>query len=242
MVITLKYLICNLKAHKTYNDMLIYKDTLRDLTIQNINLILAPSAVYLPIFKSEGLKIASQDIPLEEQLKLTGDISIEQLKSLNVSYTIIGHYERRKYYHENEQIIISKIKNALKNGLQVIYCIGESFEERARKVEYQVIEKQIARIFNSIPTSEIKNIIIAYEPTYMIGKDVPLDIKHITSTINFIKNLVNDYYHSKIRVVYGGNVNPNTVKELKEIKNLDGYIIGSSSKSVESLKNIIEEM
>lgn len=222
--------------------MILYRDTLRALDYNNIEFILAPASLYLPLFRLENLKLAAQDIPLEENLRLTGDITIEQLKSLNVSYTLIGHYERRKYYHEQERDIIAKIKNALTKGLKVIYCIGESFEERARHVEYQVIEREIARVFNNLNKDEIKNIIIAYEPTYMIGKNIDLEPKIIENTINFIKNLTREYYHSDIDVVYGGSVNSVNIEELKALKNLDGIIIGASSTNVIEIKNILKEM
>lgn len=222
--------------------MILYRDTLRALDFYNINFILAPASPYLPLFKNEPLSLAAQDIPLEENLKLTGDITIEQLKSLNVSYTLIGHYERRKYYHEKEQDIIAKIKNALTKGLKVIYCIGESFEERARHVEYQIIEREIARVFNNLREEDLKNIIIAYEPTYMIGKNIAIEPKVIENTINFIKNLTREYYHCNIDIVYGGSVNSVNIEELKALKNLDGIIIGASSTNVIEIKNILKEM
>ena len=166
----LKYLICNLKANKTYAEMLEYKDALNKINTENINLILAPTTTYLPLFKDSKVLLIVQDIALNENLNLTGDISIFQLKSLDVKYAIIGHFERRKYYKESEFEILAKIKDALENGLKVIYCIGESSEERERRVEYQVLERQIARVLNKLSNEEIKNIIIAYEPTYLIEK------------------------------------------------------------------------
>lgn len=104
----LKYLICNLKAHKTYYEMCLYKDTIRNINNNNIKLVLAPSTPYLALFKNEDITLCSQDINLNNDLFLTGDTSIETLKSLDVKYTIIGHYERRKYYNENHNILIKK--------------------------------------------------------------------------------------------------------------------------------------
>lgn len=134
----MKYLICNLKAHKTYNEIIKYREYFININQEKINLILAPSNIYLPLFKKENINLAVQDISLNESLNLTGDISIDQLKSLNIQYAIIGHFERRKYYKETEYEILKKIKNALKSNIKVIYCIGETEEERERKVEYQI--------------------------------------------------------------------------------------------------------
>ena len=96
----MKYLICNLKAHKTYNEIIKYREYFININQEKINLILAPSNIYLPLFKKENINLAVQDISLNESLNLTGDISIDQLKSLNIQYAIIGHFERRKYYKE----------------------------------------------------------------------------------------------------------------------------------------------
>lgn len=238
-VITLKYLICNLKANKTYYDMLIYKDNLRSLNLDNLNFILAPSTIYLPLFKREAFNLCIQDIPLYENKNLTGDVSIEQLKSLDVKYAIIAHSERKEYYHETEQNIITKILNALNNNLKVIYCIGETKEELARRVEYMTLERQIARVLNHIPEQKFQDIIIAYEPTYMIGGNTSLDIATITKNICFIKNLIDNYYQSKIKVIYGGNITPHNIQKFAKIKELDGYIIGTSCLDIHNLKEII---
>ena len=238
----LKYLICNLKASKTYDEMLNYKEALNRLHLHNIKFILAPSSIYLPLFKNTNIKLCVQDIALNEKLNLTGDISINQLKSLDVKYAIIGHYERRKYYKESEYEILEKIKDTLENDIKVIYCIGESAEEKERKVEYQVLERQIARIFNKLNNRDLKNIIIAYEPAYLIGKETTYDILKIRSMIIFIKKLIKDYYGINIEVVFGGSVNNNNIDYLTSINDLDGFIICSSVLNPENITRIIERI
>lgn len=238
----LKYLICNLKANKTYEEMLNYKSILNSTKFNNINFVFAPSIIYLPLFKDSNIDLCVQDITLNENLNLTGDISIKQLKSLDVKYAIIGHYERRKYYKENEYEILEKIKDCLNNNLRVIYCIGETKEENERKVEYQVLERQIARIFNKLTNDELENIIIAYEPTYLIGKDNAYDILKIRSMILFIKKLVKDYYGIDIKVIFGGHVTNNNLKNLLEINIIDGFIICSSILNPNNISKIINEI
>lgn len=238
----LKYLICNLKANKTYEEMLNYKSILNSTKFNNINFVFAPSIIYLPLFKDSNIDLCVQDITLNENLNLTGDISIKQLKSLDVKYAIIGHYERRKYYKENEYEILEKIKDCLNSNLRVIYCIGETKEENERKVEYQVLERQIARIFNKLTNDELENIIIAYEPTYLIGKDNAYDILKIRSMILFIKKLVKDYYGIDIKVIFGGHVTNNNLKNLLEINIIDGFIICSSILNPNNISKIINEI
>ena len=222
--------------------MLVYKESLSRVKHDNINLILAPSAIYLPLFKNSHLNLCIQDIALNEKLNLTGDISINQLKSLDVSYAIIGHYERRKYYKETEYEILKKIKDATENDIKVIYCIGESKEQRDRFVEYQVLERQIARIFNKLDNEDLKKIIIAYEPTYLIGKSTTYDILKIRSMVIFIKKLIKDYYGIDIPVVFGGSVNHENIDTLMKLNILDGFIICSSILNPENINFIIEKM
>lgn len=238
----MKYLICNLKAHKTYNEIIKYKEEIANITTNNVKLIIAPSNIYLSLFNSQNYSLCCQNIDLYESLNLTGDTSIEQLKSLNVKYSIIGHFERRKYYREDERTIISKIKKALENNLKVIYCIGETYEEMAMKVHYKVLEQSIARVLNSINQNDFKNIIIAYEPTYMIGGETKIDFKQIKENIDFIKNLIDNYYQEKVKVIYGGNINSENIKEFQTIDSLDGYIIGSSSLDIKNVFEIIASL
>ena len=238
----MKYLICNLKANKTYEEMLEYKNALENINQKNIEFILAPSSIYLALFKNSDIKLCIQDIALNEKLNLTGDISIQQLKSLDVKYAIIGHFERRKFYKESEYEILEKIKDALENNIQVIYCIGESAEERERKVEYQVLERQIARIFNKLNNTDLKNIIIAYEPTYLIGKNTPYDILKIRSMIIFIKKLIKDYYGINIDVVFGGSVNNDNIDYLLSLNDLDGFIICSAILNPKNITQLIEKI
>lgn len=238
----MKYLICNLKAHKTYDEIIKYREHFINIKSEKINLILAPSNIYLPLFKNDSINLAVQDISLNESLSLTGDISIEQLKSLNIQYAIIGHFERRKYYKETEYEILKKIQSALKNNIKVIYCIGETAEERERKVEYQVLEKQIARVFNKLDNKDLENIIIAYEPTYLIGNNTAYDILKIRSMIIFIKKIMQDYYQIDSKVIFGGNVNIENINSLAKLNVLDGFIVCSAILNPENISIIVNQI
>ena len=236
----MKYLICNLKAHKNYNEILAYKNYLNNES--NIKLIFAPSSLYLNLFKDDNIFLCCQNIPYYEDLNLTGDITFNQLKDLNVKYIMVGHYERRKYYQENISTIIHKIKNSLKNNFQVIYCIGETKEELDRKVAYQVIEKALAQVLNHISPSDFKNIIIAYEPTYLIGTNTNYDFNHLKNMLEFIKNLVKNYYDTDIDVVFGGNITLDNITNFLNIPSLDGFIIGNASLNPSNIPLILEKM
>ena len=237
----MKYLICNLKAHKDYQEILNYKNYLHSLN-KPLNIILAPSTLYLNLFKDEDILLCCQDISLYEQLNLTGDITIKQLLSLNVKYILVGHYERRKYYFENNESLLKKVKKALANNLKIIYCIGESKEELDKNISYQVIAHQLANILDNIPISQFKNIIIAYEPTYLIGNENKYNLNIIVKQINFIKELAKRYYHTNIDVVFGGNIMPHNIANFLNISNLDGFIIGSASLNPQNIALILDKM
>ena len=238
----MKYLICNLKANKTYEEMLEYKEVLKKIEHNSLNFILAPSSIYLSLFKNTNINLCIQDIALNEKLNLTGDISIAQLKSLDVKYAIIGHYERRKYYKETEYEILAKVKDALENGIKVIYCIGESKEERDRKVEYQVLEKQIARILNKLNNEDIKNIMIAYEPTDLIGNNNTYNLLKIRSMVLFIKKIIKDYYGIDIAVVFGLSIKKETIDDLINLNIIDGFIICTSVLNPKNIPELIEKI
>ena len=222
--------------------MLEYKEVLKKIEHNSLNFILAPSSIYLSLFKNTNINLCIQDIALNEKLNLTGDISIAQLKSLDVKYAIIGHYERRKYYKETEYEILAKVKDALENGIKVIYCIGESKEERDRKVEYQVLEKQIARILNKLNNEDIKNIMIAYEPTDLIGSNNTYNLLKIRSMVLFIKKIIKDYYGIDIAVVFGGSIKKETIDDLINLNIIDGFIICTSVLNPKNIPELIEKI
>lgn len=219
--------------------MLELKDFLNNLNFKNTKFILAPSNIYFPLFKNTNINLCCQNLNLNDNLKLTGDTTITQLKSLDIKYALIGHAERRTYYNETEKEILSKIQAALENGLQVIYCIGETKEEHLRKVTYQVLEKSLARILNNISEVHFPHIIIAYEPTYLIGGNTRIDYHQIASTINFIKNLLYDYYNYDFSLIYGGNINPENIQNFEKIPELAGYIVSSAILNPLNIQNLI---
>lgn len=222
--------------------MLLYKDYLDHLNFNNLNFILAPSNIYLPMFKDSNINLCTQDISSNNFSNVTSNITIKQLKSLDVKYTIIGHYERQKYYHETMSEIINKVKNALEQDLKVIICLGETKEELARKVEYQTLSRYISQIFNNINPQYLSNIILAYEPTYLIGTNTPYNINKIKDTIKFLKDLIYAYYGHQITIVFGGNITPENIKEFDDISELNGFIISSSGLNPANLELIIEKM
>ena len=163
----------------------------------------------------------------------TGSINAKMLKSVGATYVIIGHSENRQE-GETDKLINNKIKSALKSGLKVIFCIGETLKEKKTKKTKKLLSKQIKLGLNKIKNR--KSIIIAYEPIWSIGSGLIPKKKELFETINFIKKKAKNY-----KVLYGGSVNPKNINLLNLINNIDGYMIGGASQDPKKFIDIIKK-
>ena len=163
----------------------------------------------------------------------TGSVNSKMLKSVGAKYVIIGHSENRQF-GEKDKLINLKIKNAIKSGLKVIFCIGETLQEKKNKITKKVLSKQIRIGLNKVKIKN--NVIIAYEPVWSIGTGLIPNPKELFNTVYFIKKKVK---YSK--VLYGGSVNQKNIGELKSIINLDGFLIGGASQDPKKFIDIIKK-
>lgn len=235
-------LVCNLKAHKTWKEYREYLESLNKI-INNHEIIVAPSFPYLAYYP-QNLYLCAQDVSESNCENIVGNVTAKQLKSLNVKYCLIGHSSRRINYNETENNIKKKIDNCLANGIKVIYCIGESREEKQREKTYQVIEKQIAKVFNEFK-GNINDIIIAYEPIWAISDNKKatdeIDLVKIKDIIDFIKNIIANYYNAHIEVLYGGSLDDDIITSYLDL-NVDGFLIGNASLDVKKVENFIKKL
>ncbi len=218
-----KIVIANHKMHLTYKEIIDYLNQINDL-----NVIFFPSSIYIPYFIQKNLKTGIQNIYINDQGNYTGEISARQAKSIGISYALIGHAERRHLFNESNELINQKVCEAIKNNLQVILCVGEEQDQDYKSV----IKKQLEIGLKNINAP----VIIAYEPFWAIGNSTIPSIHRIEEVITYIKSLLN----KDIKVVYGGSVSINNIKQLNAIKNLDGFIVGIESLDINKLKLIRE--
>ena len=238
----MKYLVCNFKENKTLGEILKYLEDYRNIPKTQLQIIVCPSYPYLLLFNKSNCLLGSQDVSIYQKGSHTGEVSALQLASVNCKYAIIGHSERRTLYNENEIVLSKKINNCFSAGLKVIYCIGETLEERERLKTMSVLEKQIGRVLNNFKREELKNIIIAYEPIWAIGTGKKASNIIIYEVISFIKKLLKEYYELDIPVLYGGSVNKDNIEELEQLLIIDGYLLGKSSLDIEELSEIINKI
>lgn len=235
----MKYLICNLKANKKKDELIKYEKELSSINkSSNIELIVCPSTPFLFLFQNENYELGSQDLSKFNEGPYTGENTAEQLSSLNVRYALIGHSERRIYFHEDEETIIEKIKRAYHSHIRPIYFIGETKEEKNNNQTYKTLEKQIAHIINEVPDYKREKMILVYEPVWAIGTGEVPNYDEMSETIMFIKKIVNAYYGLSLPVLYGGSVNETNIEKLSSIQEIDGLILGESSKNVQIIQDI----
>ena len=225
-----KLIIGNFKNYMTSNDVAIYLKEIEK--IKGNNIVLCPSNIYIPYFLKKDFKVGIQNIASNERT-YTGEISSKQVKSLGINYAIIGHSERRINFNETNEIVNSKIKEALKENLNVILCIGETIDEKDNAIE--VLEKQIIECLKDI---ELNNIVIAYEPVWAIGTGMIPTVDEIEFITNEINKIVNEKFNTDVKVLYGGSVNSNNISDIINV--VDGVLIGKASTDVVEFLKIIE--
>jgi len=231
--------MCNLKTNKTLNEFTEYLEQISLLPNKEA-LVLFPTYLYLSLLNNKGVAFGSQDASLFNEGSNTGEVAATQIKSTGASYVIIGHSERRSKFQEDEYLLTQKIKNCLDAKLKIVYCIGETKEEKLRHKTYQVLEKQIAKIFNGLSDQDISNIIIAYEPIWAIGTGIPAKEKEIAEIISFIKKIVLDYYDVDIKVLYGGSINKDNIASIKKATEVDGFLVGKASLYPEEVSEMLK--
>ena len=197
-------------------------------------IICAPAPLLRSLVKRQGdhLRIGAQNMHEADEGAFTGEISVKLLEELNVSYVIIGHSERRAYYNETDEAINKKIKQALKYDITPIVCVGESLEVRQSGETEEVVFKQIDADLDRLTSVELEKVIIAYEPIWAIGTGVQATNEEANTTIKAIRKHIQQHFGevaSKIRILYGGSVKPETIEGLMRESDIDGALIGGAS-------------
>ncbi len=165
----------------------------------------------------------------------TGQVNSRMLKGVGAKYVIIGHSENRQL-GDNDKLINLKIKSATRAGLKVIFCIGETFEQKKNKKTNHILANQIKNGLESIKNKS--NIIVAYEPVWSIGSGLIPKSDELIKSIAYIKSKLGN---KSIKILYGGSVNSNNVDKLKIITGIDGFLIGGASQNSNKFIDIIKK-
>ncbi len=187
--------------------------------------------------KKKNFYIGAQNISNYQEGSFTGEISSKSLTELNIDFCIVGHSERRQFFHETNEDVKSKSSNLILNEIIPIVCIGETLEEKENNNTTLVIEKQLRECIPN--TSNSKNTILAYEPVWAIGTGLTPSLEEIDITLQNIRGYSKRF--NKFKILYGGSVKLNNVKEIISLSNVDGALIGGASLKSEDFTKIISD-
>ena len=211
---------------------------------KNAKIIYCPPYTLLNYFviktRKTNLDIGAQNCHYEINTgPYTGSISSTMIKKLGAKYVIIGHSENRSNGETNTQIN-KKIHSAILNNLNVIFCIGENLFEKKNKKTNKILKQQIDLGLKKI--KKIDKIIFAYEPVWSIGTGKILTNKELTKQVIFIKKIIkNKFKNQKSKIIYGGSVNNQNINNLKQIKEINGFLIGGASQNSKKFIDIIKK-
>ena len=203
----------------------------------NCVVICAPN-IYLNRLKNNGRNLfsGSQDISIYNKGAYTGELSANMLNDENIKFCLIGHSERRKYFNETNKTVQAKAVNLINNNIIPVICVGETLEEKQKKITKDVLIKQIEEGIPKI--SNFENTIIAYEPIWAIGTGLTPSLDDIDDVHSFVKKKI-DTKFNKFNILYGGSVNALNSHDINSLINVDGCLVGGSSLKVDEFNKII---
>lgn len=220
-------------------------DSLNDK--RDVEVLICPNFISLmsisQLLQGSKIKLGAQNMYFETKGAFTGEISPNMLKSAKVEYVILGHSERRQIFSETDDIVNKKIKSALENKLTPILCIGETLEERNKKVEKEVVKKQLVNSLKDISSLDAQNIVVAYEPVWAIGTGEVATTEQANDMIKFIRETLKEIFDEKVSqniiILYGGSVNGQNANEILNKDDIDGVLVGGASLKADEFLKII---
>ncbi|MDD2181166.1 MAG: triose-phosphate isomerase [Bacilli bacterium] len=237
-----KIVVGNLKTKMNIEEISQYLKVINKEVISE-QVIICPTSIYIPYFLKQRYKVGLQNTFINEDGPYTGEITPNQATSMGIHYTIIGHSERRINLNEDDELINKKMISAVKSNMNIILCIGETIEEKQMLKTDMVLRRQLVNALNGLSIDMLHNVIIAYEPVWAIGTNNVASIKEIERTANYIKMIVHQNRgYKNMRVIYGGSVNEQNIKELNQIKNISGFLVGGASTDTDKFLSIINEV
>ena len=201
-------------------------------------------ATVAPLLDESIIGLGAENCADKEKGAYTGEVSAEMVKSTGAQYVILGHSERREYYNETPEILKEKVLLAQKNDLKVIFCIGESKEEREANKQNEVVKAELEGSVFNLPAEDFKKIIIAYEPIWAIGTGLTATAEQAEEIHAYIRQIIAEKYGEdvadEISILYGGSCKASNAPELFSKPNIDGGLIGGASLKAADFKGIID--
>jgi triosephosphate isomerase (TIM) len=239
----------NWKMHNTISESIALAKAIKEGTtnLKKGEVIIAPTFTALfsvgDTIKGSKVSLAAQNMYCEDKGAFTGEISPGMLKDIGCAYVIIGHSERRKYFHEQDNDVNLKVKKALTAGLNPIMCVGETDEERVKGITRDVIGRQVKQGLAGV--EKIDNIVVAYEPVWAIGTGKVATSAQAQEVHAFIRGILKENYGSAsndVRILYGGSVTKDNIGDLIAMEDIDGALVGGASLKADGFLGIIQNI
>lgn len=193
--------------------------------------------------RGSKIKVGAQNVHFKESGAYTGELSAQMLKACKVDYVIIGHSERRQYFGETDETVNLRTLAAVKAGLIPIVCVGEKKEQREAGYTDDLVTYQTLTALTGLTKEEVAKVVIAYEPVWAIGTGLTATDEQANETIAVIRKAVAAKYGKatagKVRIQYGGSMNPGNVKGLMAQPEIDGGLIGGASLKAEDFSKVV---
>ena len=217
-------------------------------SIDTVDIVVCPVFTTLSdvreLLIDSNIALGAQDLYWEQKGAFTGEVSADMLKDAGCGYVIIGHSERRQFFHETNETVNKRIKAALSSGLKSIVCVGEVLEEREKGVTFDVVKNHVNGSLAELSKADMNDIVLAYEPVWAIGTGRTATPDQAQEVHHYIRGLLKEMFGDEVafstRIQYGGSVKPDNIKELMGKEDLDGALVGGASLKVDSFSAIVK--
>jgi triosephosphate isomerase len=242
----------NWKMHKNAEETEDLLNELIDKLPDDIEaqIIVAPTFVNLASavdhLEFTNIGVAAQNMHQNESGAFTGEISAEMLKSIGVNIVILGHSERRAYFHETDTLLAQKISTGLKHDMTIIFCFGEELKDRQNKQHFNIVENQLRDGLFHLENKDWEQIILAYEPVWAIGTGETASPEQAQEMHEFIRETIRKRFGSDVAedvsILYGGSVKPDNAKEIFSKPDVDGGLIGGAALKASDFAAIVNSI
>ena len=242
----------NWKMHKNAEETEDFLNELIDQLPNDIEaqIIVAPTFVNLASavdhLEFTNIGVAAQNMHQNESGAFTGEISADMLKSIGINIVILGHSERRAYFHETDTILAQKVTTALQHDMTIIFCFGEELKDRQNKQHFNVVENQLRDGLFHLENKDWEQIVLAYEPVWAIGTGETASPEQAQEMHEFIRETIRKRFGSaiaeEVSILYGGSVKPDNAKEIFSKPDVDGGLIGGAALKTEDFVAIVKSI
>lgn len=223
------------------------KDLLAQKNTGNAEVIIAPTAINLThaetLLQESPIAVAAQNMHQAPNGAYTGEISAKMLRSAKINNVILGHSERRAYFHETDELLAQKVNAALENNLRIIFCFGEELEDRKKNTHFDIVANQLKNALYHLDATQWNKIVLAYEPVWAIGTGETASPEQAQEMHAYIRKEVAKQYDQhvadQVTILYGGSVKPTNAKDIFSKPDVDGGLIGGASLKAQDFFQIV---